>query len=310
MDLLESQNILLALLKIFGFFPIDFQGKIKRHLYNLVVTSVLLITFTIVGLNQMSQSLVNTTEKDSALGYFTVLMEVFSTIICFVVIKLYLLIKSGVVEKYFAELGDLEYTVRSHHVRIKKIDRIVRDLKKSTLRQEIFLIVFYFLVEFGYDCIAVTDNILLYSFLGSIYVTFNCFFIQILIFLKMNMDFARKLQNHLNQVLLNLQKHRKPVNVEDFIKIHLKIKQFLATLNKAFGFIFLVTFLEISGSMIPEIYKSILTLSQSDLEISIKPLGYIMLNFIWVSFSYYHLGRFAFECSRMEEEVIFSIVSV
>jgi hypothetical protein len=63
-------------------------------------------------------------------------------------------------------------------------------------------------------------------------------------------------------------------------------------------------FVEISGSMIPIIYKSILTLTQSDFNVSTKLLIYVSLNSIWVMFSYYHLGQFAFECDKMEEEVI------
>jgi hypothetical protein len=122
------------------------------------------------------------------------------------------------------------------------------------------------------------------------------------------MEFVRRLQNHLNQVLINLQKLEKKFIVEDFIRIHRKIKSFLATFNEVFGFIFLMVFVAISGSMIPEIYKSILTLAQFDPEIPIKSLGYVFLNIIWASFSYYHLGRFAFECEKFVEEVIFCII--
>jgi hypothetical protein len=119
------------------------------------------------------------------------------------------------------------------------------------------------------------------------------------------MEFARRLQSHLNQVLLNRQKFNLLLNPEDFLEIHLKIKQFLVTLNEAFGFIFLMTFLEIFGSMIPEIYKSILTIALSETEISLNLLIYTILNFIWASFSYYHLGQFAFECGKVKYNVSF-----
>jgi hypothetical protein len=62
------------------------------------------------------------------------------------------------------------------------------------------------------------------------------------------MEFARKLQNHLNQVLLNLRKIHKNLDVEDFIRIHLKVKKYLETLSEAFGLIFLMIFVEIYGS--------------------------------------------------------------
>jgi hypothetical protein len=261
-----------------------------------------MITFSIVGVDQLSQSLIRTTEKNSALGYVTVMSEVFSLIFCFGMIKLYLLVKREIQEKYFDELRDLEITMRSHYARNKKIDRIIEDLRKSTLRQEIFVSVYYLSMQFSYSYMAVTDNILLHIFVGSLYDIFNCFFIQILIFLKMNMNFVKRLQSHLNQVLLNLQKSGMHYNVDDFIKIHNKIKQCLEALNEAFGFIFLMTFVAVYGSMIPEIYKSILTLAHS--KISMNLLTYINLNFIWALHSYYHLGKFALECDLMKEEVL------
>jgi hypothetical protein len=115
------------------------------------------------------------------------------------------------------------------------------------------------------------------------------------------MEFVRRLQNHLNQVLANLQQNHKSFDVEDFFEIHRKVKKYLEALNEAFGFIFVTTFLEISGSMIPTIYKSILTITQSNSEISII---YTVNSFVWASFTYYHLARFVFECDKMEEEVI------
>jgi hypothetical protein len=124
-------------------------------------------------------------------------------------------------------------------------------------------------------------------------------------FLKMSMEFARRLQNHINQVLVNLQKHHRHFDVEDFIEIHQKIKHYLTTLNNAFGFVFLMTFLEIYGSMVPQIYKSIITLANPNFKVSLNLVILINLNFIWAMFSYYHLGRFSFECDEMKEEVIF-----
>jgi hypothetical protein len=225
-----------------------------------------------------------------------------------VIIKLYLLVKRDVQEKFFKKLRDLEIMIRSYHVKNTKINWIIEDLRKTTGLQEISILGFYLFMQIGYCCVADTDNNFLYLLVGNLYGVFNCFFLQILIFLKMNMEFVRRLQNHLNQVLANLQKLEKKFIVEDFIRIHLKIRRFLAAFNEAFGFIFLMVFVVISGSMIPEIYKSILTLAQFNPETSIKSLGYIILNFIWVSFSYYHLGRFAFECEKMDEEVIFCVI--
>jgi hypothetical protein len=207
MDFVESQNILLVLLKIFGFFSINFGGKFgkfKNHLYNFCVSVSLISIFTIIGNNQLDQGLVFTTEKNSAFAYLNAMMEVYSLLFCFAIVKLYLLVKSGVQEKYFDKLRDLEATVKSYHVRNTKMNKINEDLRKSTLRQEIFLFVFYTVTEFGFGCVASTDNIVIYAIDGFLIDTFNCFFIQILIFLKMNMEFARRLQNHLNQVFLHI----------------------------------------------------------------------------------------------------------
>ncbi len=237
------------------------------------------------------------------MGFLTALIGVVSAILCFAIIKLYLLVKSDVHEKYFERLRDLEITVRSYHVKNTKIDKIIKDLRKSTLRQEFLLIIFYMLIQCGYNCFEITDDILLHTLVGILIDIFNCFFMQILIFLKMNMEFVRRLQNHINQVLLNLQQLQKHFDVEDFIEIHRKIKQYLLILNEAFGFVFLMIFVAIYGSMIPEIYKSFLTLANPNLKISTDLLMYINLNFIWAMFSYYHLGRFSFECDKMNEEV-------
>jgi hypothetical protein len=46
-------------------------------------------------------------------------------------------------KNYFDALRDLEIMMRSHHVRNKKVEKIIEDLRKSTLRQENFLFVFY-----------------------------------------------------------------------------------------------------------------------------------------------------------------------
>jgi hypothetical protein len=67
----------------------------------------------------------------------------------------------------------------------------------------------------------------MYTIRGILYDLFNCFFIQILIFLKMNMEIVRRLQNHLNQVLANLQQNHKSFHVEDFIEIHRKVNKYL-----------------------------------------------------------------------------------
>jgi hypothetical protein len=299
MGFLESQDILLVILKTFGFIPIDFGGKYKKfknHLYNFLVTITLIVSFSMVGVTQVNQVLVNTTEKDSALGHLMALIGVVSAILCFAIIKLYLLVKSDVQEKYFDMVRDLEIIVRSYHVKNTKVNKIIEDLRKSTLRQEIILFAFYIFLNIFLALVATTNNVLMYVINGIFYDIFNCFFIQILIFLKMNMNLARKIQNHINQVLLSLQKFDKHFDVEDFIEIHRKIKQYLAALNAAFGFIFFMTFLEISGSMIPYLYKCILTLTNPNYKISINGVIYINLCFIWALHSYYHLRRLAFEC--------------
>jgi hypothetical protein len=313
MNLLQSQNILLVVLKTYGFFPINFGGKFKKyksHLYNFVVSISLIVTFTVVSVSQVESILIHTTEKESALGHLAALVEVFSPILCFAIIKLHLLVNSEAKEMYFAKLEDLEITVRSHHVKNTQMDKIIEDMRKSTFRQEILVLAFYILIHIGFGYVAITDNILLYHFNGCLFDTLNDFYIQILIFLKMNMDFARRLQAHLNQVLLNLQKSDRHFNVEDFIRINRKTKQFLSAFNEAFGFVFLMTFVNFYGSMIPEIYKNILTLAQSDSNISINSLVYSIFGFIWVSFSYYHLGRFAFECDKFKDEVDFCVIII
>jgi hypothetical protein len=313
MNFVESQNILLVLLKIFGFFPINFGGKYKKfknHFYNFCVSVALIAVFTIVGYGQLNQGVIGTVEKESVLLSLAGMSAVFLPILCFVIIKLHLLVKSDVQENYFDALGDLEIMMRSHHVRNKKVEKIIEDLRKSTLQQEIFLFVFYLLIEFGYGYVAVTDNLFLNAVNGLLYDIFNCFFVQILIFLKMNMNFAKCLQSHLNQVLLNRQMFQRNFNVLDFIKIHRKIKQCLEALNEAFGFVFLITFVAIYGSMISQIYNSVLTLVKFSSGIPMNLLFYTTLNFIWGAFSYYYLGQFAFECDKMQDEVIFDIEAI
>jgi hypothetical protein len=105
----------------------------------------LIMAFAIVGISQLSMSLISTTENESALGNLSAFIEVFSLIIFFAIIKLYLLVKRDDQEKYFEGLRDLEETVRSYHVKNAKIDKINKDLQKSILRQEILLIIFYIL---------------------------------------------------------------------------------------------------------------------------------------------------------------------
>jgi hypothetical protein len=306
MNFVESQNILIVFLKIYGFFPINFGGKFrkfKRHLYNFVVSIALATAFAIICYDQLDDGVEFSTEKDSFFAYLIGVFEVFSTTMCFVIIKFYLLVKSYTMENYFDELRDFEFIVRSHHARNTKVDKIIQNLRKSTLRQEIFLFAFYVVTQLGFGFAGTTDNRLLWVVAGTLYSIINCFFVQILIFLKMNMEFARRLQNHINQVLLNLQKLHLHFNDEDFIKIHLKIKQFLSVLSEAFGFIFLMTFLVIYGILIPEIYRSLLTIMQLDWTSSLESLIYSVMSFIWPLLSYYHLGRFVFECDKMEEKV-------
>jgi hypothetical protein len=311
MNLLESQNLLLASLKAYGFFSINFGGKYKRfknHLFNAALSIGLVVAFTMVGTHELDLILQNTTEKNSDLGYLAATVEIFSMIISFAIIKLYLLVKSDVQEKYVEKLRDLEVTVSSYHVKNTKVNWIITDLRKSTLRQEIFLLVFYISMQFGFGYVAATDNIMLYAFDNLLYAVFNCFFIQILIFLKVNMNFARRLQNHINQVLMDLQKLQKALDVDDFIEVHNKIKLFLEALSVAFGFIFLMTLVAVFGSMIPEFYRSILTIAQSNLDIPKNTLIYIVLCFTWAMLGYYQLGVFLFECDKMEGEVIFSLI--
>jgi hypothetical protein len=117
------------------------------------------------------------------------------------------------------------------------------------------------------------------------------------------MNFAKCLQNHLNQVLLNRQKFNLYYNIEHFIKIHRKIKSFLEALNEAFGFVFLMVTLTIFGTIVREVYVNSLTLVQSNFNLSISALENIVLNLIWVIFNYYFFCQFVFECDKMEKEM-------
>jgi hypothetical protein len=77
MDFVGSQNILLVLLKIFGFFPMNFVGKFRKftnYLYNFCVSVALISIFTILGSNQLDQGLVFTTAKNSAFAYLNAMM--------------------------------------------------------------------------------------------------------------------------------------------------------------------------------------------------------------------------------------------
>jgi hypothetical protein len=304
MNFLESQNFLLASLKFFGFFPIKIPGKyrkLKNHLYKFVMSIGLITTFTIVGSIDLNQILDSSTEKESNVAYVVALTEVVSEISCFAIIKLYLLVKSDAMENYFEKLRDLEATWRGHHARNKKIDKIFEDLRKSNLRQEIFFFAFNVALMIGFGFCAVS-NVLIFTFDNFLYTVFNCFFLQIVVFLKMNMIFAMRLQSHLNQVLLNRQRFNLLLNPEEFLEIHLKIKQLLLALNRAFGFIFFFIILGIFGCMIPENYIGILTLVQ-DSSKPIKTVTFAILNIFWAVFSYYHFVCFAFECDKMEEEM-------
>jgi hypothetical protein len=235
MNLLESQKILMVSLKIFGFFPWDFEGKYKKaknHLYNFVVSITLMATFAMFGGFQVDLILQNTTEKNSALAHITALIEIFSSIICFAIIKVYLLINGGVQEKYFDSVRDLEISMRNFHSgKSGKVDRIIKDLGRSTLMEEILVFAYYILIQISFGLIMISDNLLLYLFDDFLYSSFNFFFVQILIFLKMNMNFAGRLQNHINQVLMDLQMSQKALDVDDFIKIHNKIKHYLEVLR-------------------------------------------------------------------------------
>jgi hypothetical protein len=92
-------------------------------------------------------------------------------------------------------------------------------------------------------------------------------------------------------------------NVEDFIKIHNKIKHYLAALNEAFGFVFFLTTLAVFGTIVSEVYVSSLTLVQSNFDIPLVAFENVVLNLIWVIFSYYFFCQFVFECDKMEEEM-------
>ncbi len=111
------------------------------------------------------------------------LIEIVSEILCFAIVKLHLLVKNDAMEKYFEKLRDLETIVRSHHVRNKKVDKIVEDLRKSTLQLEIFFFVFNVALLIGF-CLCALSDVFAFLFDGILYMTFNCFFLQILIFLK------------------------------------------------------------------------------------------------------------------------------
>jgi hypothetical protein len=117
------------------------------------------------------------------------------------------------------------------------------------------------------------------------------------------MNFAKCLQNHLNQVLVNRQKFNFLLNVKDFLGIHRKIKHFLEALNKAFGFVIFLTTLAIFGAIVPEIYVNSLTLVQSNVNISLAAFENVILNLIWVIFNYYYFCQFVFECDKMEKEM-------
>jgi hypothetical protein len=117
------------------------------------------------------------------------------------------------------------------------------------------------------------------------------------------MNFAKCLQSHLNQVVVNRQKFNLLLNIEDFIKIQVKIKHYLEALNEAFGFIFFMATLAIFGTIVREIYVSSLTLVQSNFDISLAAFENIVFNLIWVIFNYYFSCQFVFECDKMEEEM-------
>jgi hypothetical protein len=301
---------LLLSLKFFGLFPINFgekYGELKNGLYNLLVSSILATTFCVAGIWDLNPLLNSTTEQESYTAYLTYLMEILSAILCFLVIKLYLHRNQLQVKKYFGLLQDLEATMKTFPGSKKKIDQIIENLGKSTWRREVFLIIYYFLTMLGYYYCATADNVLLYTFDCSLYLIFDSFFIQILIFLKMNMDFVRSLQNHLNQVLLDRQESGNNFNVEPFIKIHLKIQQFLKAMNEAFGFIFFMVVLAEFGCNLPDFYVSILTLVQSDFKMDIKSFAFTVLNMMWISLSYTFFCQFTFECDRVKEKVSFVI---
>jgi hypothetical protein len=261
-------------------------------------------TFAIFGVRQLKVLILqNSTEVESNVAYLAALSEIFSAIVCFVAIKLFLWLNESRPGDFFKKLQDLEVSVESLFPRNKKIDQIIRNLKRSTLRQAAALLTYVIISMFGYYHCAIIIDIFVYIVDTLLYLTFDCFFILILIFLKMNMNFAKCVQNHLNQVLPNQQKFNILSNVEGFIKIHNNIKRYLEALNEAFGFVFFLTTLAIFGSTVPEIYVSSLTLVQSNFNISLAAFEYIVLNLIWVVFIYYFFCQFVFECDKMEEEM-------
>jgi hypothetical protein len=77
-----EETILLVLLKIYGFFPINFGGKFgkfKRHMYNFVVSIALATTFTIICYDQLEDGVEFSIEKDCYFAYLNGVFEVFST---------------------------------------------------------------------------------------------------------------------------------------------------------------------------------------------------------------------------------------
>jgi hypothetical protein len=248
-------------------------------------------------------SVLATTFAIFEVAYLTSLTEIFSAIICFVAIKLFLLFNETRLSEYFKKLQDLEVSMESLFPRNKKIDQIIGNLKRSTRRQAATLLGFFIFLMFGFYHCGVIDDIFLYIVDTLLYLTFDCFFILIFIFLKMNMNFAKCLQSHLNNVLVNRQKFNLYYNVEVFIKIHRKIKCFLEALNEAFGFVFFLTTLAIFGTIITEIYMGSLTLVQFNVDIPLAAFEYIVLNLIWVIFIYYFFCQFVFECDKMEEKI-------
>jgi hypothetical protein len=269
-----------------------------------VVTTVLATTFAIYGLRQLKKILQNTTEQNSNVAHLSYLTEIFSAIIGFVNIKLILLVNEARLREYFKKLQDLEVSMEKLFAGNKKIQQIFANLKRSTLRQAAALLIYVVVLLFGFYHCGVIDNIFVYTVNTLLYLIFDCFFISILIFLKMNMNFARRLQNHLNQVLFNRQKFNLLYNVESFIKIHNKIKHYLEALNDAFGIVFFLTTLAIFGAIVPELYISSLTLVQSNVNISLAAFENVALNLIWVIFSFYFFCQFVFECDKMEKEML------
>jgi hypothetical protein len=267
------------------------------------VSSVLATTFILVGVWQLNNILRNSTELESKVAYLAALTEIFSAIFCFVAIKLFLLVNEARLKDYFKKLQDLEDSVESFCAGNKKIHQITENLNRSTSQQGISTLIYVIFLLIGYCHCGVTDNIFVYTVNTLLYLAFDCFFILILIFLKMNMNFAKCLQNHLNKVLFNRQKFNLLYNVEDFIKMHRKIKCFLEALNEAFGFIFFMATLAIFGAIVPELYFNFSTFVQSSFNISLESFENFFLNLIWVIFNYYFFCRFVFECDNMEKEM-------